>query len=42
MATKSKKFRDARTGRYVPQRFADKNPDITVGETVKKPKRPKK
>lgn len=34
-----KAVRDARTGRFVPKREADRRPSTTVTETIKNPKK---
>lgn len=35
MSRSSKRVRDAETGRFLPQKEADKRPETTVTETVK-------
>lgn len=37
--SKSKVYRSAKTGRFVTERFAMKNPDTTVGESTRKKRR---
>ncbi|QDP72720.1 multidrug transporter [Legionella israelensis] len=37
-----KKYRDAETGKYVSKEYAEKHPKTTVGETARKPNKPKK
>lgn len=34
--SKSKVYRSAKTGRFVTEKFAAKNPDTTVGESTRK------
>ena len=37
----AKKYRSAKSGRYVTKKHADRNPDTTVGEQTKKSKKKK-
>ena len=37
-----KKYRDARTGRYVSKKYADTHPGTTVAETPKQRKKKRK
>jgi hypothetical protein len=38
MSKKTTAYRSAKTGHFVTKKFADKNPDTTVKETIKKGK----